>query len=291
MSTLAISLICGLVALVGLGISNVTIKPVAQELNPSYGVLWRNVVMSVSFALTVVIGVALGYIDIQLSWYMLLTVGFAILFYIALYFLYASLAMGKIGVVMPIANGNTIITAVLALLVFQQALAWNQWVAIGLIVVGIMMFSFNVNDWKDSALFSKSSGVWQAILVLVMWGVLFGFVTIPATNVGPLVYALIVETTIMICAVIHLLLTGGINWKLSPRLRKYAVAAGLFGFVASIGQNTGMAFGQIGVVSALMGANPLVSTLYARVFFHEKLTRQEMAAMLVTIAGIVLIAF
>lgn len=290
MSTLTISIICGMLALVGLGISNAAIKPLAQKLTPIHGVFWRNGFMSLLWVGVVIVSFAAGWMTIEWSPVIFVAIAFGFALYISLVLLYTAITHGKVGVVMPIANGNTFITAIIGLLVFGQVLAWNQWLAIVVIIFGVLLFSFDFTDWKKSAVFRKGSGVPLAIIVLLIWGVLFGFAAWPALALGPVFYALIIETTMFICAGLHLAAKGQLSFFLPKGYIGIAVLSGGMAFVASIGQNVGIALGTIGIVAAFMGANPLAAVLYARFVYGERLQRKEHIAMLVTMLGIILIS-
>lgn len=290
MSMTIFSLLMGLLAMFGLGISNATAKPVAKQYGPAMGVLWRNTIMAILLGVTLIASWNFTAIDQPNYWFILASVALGVGFYVALFLFYKSIAVGKIGVVAPIANSNVLITAVLSAVLLQQFIEPKQWLAIGCIVIGVIVFSFDIMDWTESPIFSRESGVRYALVVMLMWGVLFALYVIPAAKLGPIVNAFVLELTIACCALVHLLKKQIRSFRLSRDVVKYTIACGVFGAVSSIAVNFGMVYGSVAIVIALMGANPLVSAIYGWIVYGEKLMPRELYAVSLTIIGIVLIA-
>lgn len=293
MDVVTLSIMTGLVAMVGLGLNGAAMKPFSEGYGAVPSVLWRNVVMVVVL-LALLPAVARLHFPITGDYrYIAFSVLLGVLFYLPLLLFYKGLSAGKVGVVVPVANANAVITSFLGIVFFEQLLTSLQWIAIVLTIGGVVLFSMNLRDWKQSAIFTKKSGLPYAFAVLIMWGVLFAFVGLPASHVGPLLNALVVEGTLAVCGLIHLVISGGIkNIRPVPRgrLLRLVILAGICAAIASAAFNVGLAFGSIAIVATLMGASPLVAAVYSWFVYGERLSTQEYVAGLVTIVGIVLIS-
>lgn len=92
------------------------------------------------------------------------------------YSFYRGLAVGPVTLVSTISSGSSIVTLLLALLLLHESLPLSNFIALGLIIVGIMRASTNLKElFSISSLKSRfwvrgSSGVKWALLTVVAFG-------------------------------------------------------------------------------------------------------------------------
>jgi drug/metabolite transporter (DMT)-like permease len=67
-------------------------------------------------------------------------------------------------------------------------------------------------------------------------------------------------------------------------------AVGVLGVIANALFTTATTWGYLSVVSVLAGLSPVVIAVYARIFLHERLSRAQLAAAGVVLAGVVCLA-
>ena len=79
-----------------------------------------------------------------------------------------ALRRGPISLVAPISSGYPIITAVLSVIFLKEAITAIQWIAIFIVIIGVILTSFSTFQKKTSL-----SGIPFAIISFLMWGVLF----------------------------------------------------------------------------------------------------------------------
>ena len=90
---------------------------------------------------------------------------------------------------------------------------------------------------------------------------------------------------------------SGIHLKVSrqgfsfpPKMSIYIVALALCTVAGTFFMNLGLMIAPVSVIAALTASNPLVSTLYGRIVFKEKLRKIQYFAALLMVAGIILIS-
>lgn len=210
--------------------------------------------------------------------------------YFGLYFMNKALSVGKVGAVVPVTSGRVLLTTLISVSLLSEHLAPGQLLAIVVIFMGIAASSINLNDFKDSQIFNLKSGVPYAVLAALFWGGTFAFFGIPSAKLGAFLFAAILETSVLAVSVVQILLQRNkltlsrVEWNDNV---SGVVIIGMLGVIASAALNLGYATGYVSIVSAISGASPLVSILYSRVVYKEKLKSQQYYAAALIIIGIV----
>lgn len=280
-------LLMGLVALVATGLNTAWGKVPAQKLGSVQAIVFRNLLL-VGLLLLLNIGIGSTF---NVSWEtILIALGIALVGYLALFFLYKGFRVGKIGVVVPIANSFLVFTVLFSVLLLHESFGWLRWIAIGLIALGIILISVDLKDFKKSVLLNNTQGVWFAFLTCVLWGIFFFALKIPVSSMGPFLTSLSIEAGLLLFALLQLFASGEKWKKPDSESTKFVVLVAVFSFIGSLSYNLGIQVADVSLVSALIAANPLVATLYARFFFREKLSKQQYAATLLLVIGIATLA-
>lgn len=272
----------GLLVMLGHGIGTAISKVPAQNIGSLRSVFYRNLVISA------IILISLPFFESSFSIkYFLLALGTALIGYIALAVFYRAIKTGKVGVVAPISNSSGLVTVVLALLFYEEMLSMEQIISVTLIFLGIVLISINFLDFKNSNLFQFSSGIILAILCAILWGTMYFFLKIPIINLGPLFATFILEFGILMLSLVHIK-TQGIELKISITDYKYMLLVGIFGAIGIISYSFGVKVSSnVSVITAMSMANPVVSAIYARFVYKEKLTLQQLVGAFIVVFGII----
>lgn len=284
---LSADVVCGIVAMITLGLANVLSKPAIDEIGPVRTVLWRNIIM---VALLVVIAPSIVNPSRLSTSYVLLAAAVGAFGYVPLYFFFRAVGKGKMGVVVPIANAESVVVVGIGVLVLGEQMTVNRALAITCTVVGLTMLTVNITDWKKSSVFKRDSGVPDALLAMLCWGIFFPVTQVPARHIGAMANALIIETMIMVVAVVHTVRLGG-HFRYPTGNTHFTMTLSAFcGAAASIALNAGLELGYVSVMVPIVAASPVVSAAGAWLFFHERLRLVQYLAGTVTITGVIWIA-
>ncbi|MFA7654104.1 MAG: DMT family transporter [Candidatus Magasanikbacteria bacterium] len=223
--------------------------------------------------------------------YLIFTIAIAFVGYIPVITFYRALKVGKIGVIAPVAHSSIVITVVLSILFFQETLQPLQVGAIVLIILGVLIMSINFSDFKSSEIFNKSSGLGEALITCLLWGIVYVLFKIPINILGPILTAIVLETATGFYALITLKLQHqNLKFAGDKKLLGITFLMGLFGAVAITLCNYGVQNHNVSLVVPVAMASPLVAMIYGRLVYKELLTKQQIIAGLLIIAGIVLIS-
>ena len=212
----------------------------------------------------------------------------SILGYFPLLFFMKALAIGKMGIVSPIASSYTLLTVVFAIIFYHETLSAGQLIAIFGIILGIILISINFRDFKNSHLFDPKSGVPYALLAALTWGVYFFLIRIPTAHLGTYFVSFLVELVILVCALFSLLLSKKPMFEFPDR--KSLSFLFFVSLTVSIGVLTyyqAFNIGSVSIVSAIGSSTPLIVTLYGAIFFRERLKLQQYVGMVGILLGII----
>ncbi len=275
----------GILSMIGYGLSSAISQTPVRALGSVKTIFYRNTVVSIILAVVLFFNIpeqiTLKYIGLSFL--------IAFLGYVPFVTFFKGLSTGKVGVVVPISNSAVIFTVLLSIIFLQERLNTFQTTAIALIVIGIILNSVNFKDFKQSHIFHPHSGVPYALITCILWGVFWFVWKTPVTWLGPFLSALVQETSMIIFSGAHL----NIMKERFALPRKYwwnMLIIGIFAAMGTLFFNLGINVGPVSIVAALVFTNPLISTLYGRFVYREKLNLQQRIAVLLIIGGIVLIS-
>ena len=285
---LPIEILFGLIAMVGYGLSNAIAQVPSKEIGSRKTIFYRNIFVSI-----LLLAVLLPFLKetVFSPKYILITLAIAFIGYFSLMAFYKALKVGKVGIVSPLANSSVIFTVLLSIIFFGEILSTIQFLAIALIILGIILVSLNFKDLKNSHLFKISSGIPYALLTCFIWGLVFFLFKIPVNVIGPILTSLTLEFGIMIYSGIHIHFSK-LNFSLPNKkilLPIFLVA--FFGAIGTLFFTLGIKNYSVSLVAAITFANPLVATLYGKIVYKEKLHLQQYFAIALMILGIVLISY
>ena len=268
--------------MVGFGVSNAMARIPASEIGALRTLLYRGICITLLQLVLLMICVP----SVVTPYGLMLGIGVAIFAYFPVMFFYKALSLGRVGIVVPIANCSAVITTMLAVCFFTEPFTLNQGVSSLVIIIGILLISLNLKDFEKSDLLQLESGVPYALVACVLWGILFFAYKFPVSYIGPILTSFFVELGVMIMCFCHMKLRGE-SVSVPSGYFKYLIPIALFGVIAGVSYNIGISSSAISLVVMLYMASPLVSTLYARVFYQEKLSKQQYVGVAFSILGLI----
>ena len=283
-----LGIIFGLLAMFGYGLSNAMAKVPAKNLGSRKAIFFRGIFVSL---LLLIILLFFSRETFFSPTYILIGFIISLIAYIGFNTFYKALKLGKVGIISPIANSSVIFTILLSIVFFNESLTWIQLSLIILITIGIILISINFKDLKNSHLFKISSGIPFALITCLLWGLVFFLYKIPIIILGPILTSFIIEFGMMIFS--------GIDLKISkiyfnlPNKKEiiHIFFVALFGAAGTLFFSLGVNMSGVSIVAALAFANPLISTLYGKFVYKEKLGIPQYVAILLMLTGIVLISY
>jgi drug/metabolite transporter (DMT)-like permease len=276
---------CALLGPIGYGVANVLNKITGNAVGTD-----RSVFLQTSFAAifaTVATIIFFSFGEVNVEWYLIaFSIGLA--GYFPLFFFIKAITTGKAGVVVPIVDLATVVALVCTYIFFGQTVSNVGLFFVVMILLGVVLLSIKVRDFKQSKIFDLRSGVFYAIVAAVLWGSSYFLWSLPTSVIGPFVTSIILEIGTCTASLITILLIKQEKFVGTIPKNIWLVGAlvGFCGFLGTFGIN--LSISQVGapITFAVLGARPAVSALVSYFYFKESLNLKQIFAMLIIMIGV-----
>jgi len=199
----------------------------------------------------------------------------------------AAMKKGKIGIVSPISNSAFVVTVILAVVVFSEHLTMLNLFSILLVLLGVIFLTINFKDIR----YNKEiiPGALYAAATAAMWGIFFLLYKIPVDAIGPYATFLITEVFVFIPSFLILAMKGGFIIPDKPQI-KILISDGVFVAFGGMLFSIALLFADVGIVTTITKASPLVAAALAVAINKERLRKYQYPAMIAVVAGVLLLA-
>lgn len=212
--------------------------------------------------------------------------------FMAFIFLYRAFHRGVVSVVAPVAYTYPAVTAVLSVLILGTVIASTRVLAISGIILGVVLLSTRFSELKKYLDGRGAPNITAGVGSAIGSSFFFGAVYIGVGYAAPLV-------SFVLPALFLRAVGAGAGFALAPLLRQDVrpsrsafsntiIAMGVLeaaGFLTFIYGITGGG-GSLPVVTALSGMGGAVAATYAMVFLRERLERNQVVGIFLSLAGV-----
>lgn len=190
-----------------------------------------------------------------------------------------------------IAASFSAVTVVLSIIFLNESITLKQTIAMLVIFTGLILSTLDFNDLRKRRLI-LNRGVAMALIAMVTWGIYFTFVKLIVREIGWFWPNYI---SFMVFVPLILLFTKFRNTAIRKPTFKgampFLVLTALFLRTAEFSFNFAIDNGLTAVVAPIAGSYPTLFVLLAFLVFKDPITRQQIAGVITTLAGIVLLSF
>lgn len=198
--------------------------------------------------------------------------------------------IGNVSIVGTIAGSFSAVTIILSLIFLKETLSFHQIFSIMIIFLGIILTSLDIKDLRAGK-FLENKGTWFALAVMIGWGIYYTFIKIPIKEIGwfwPNYISVLIGTIAL--GAIGIKNVKSFNVRDRNSIKNIFIAgilltAGTFSF------NFALSSGTTSVVAPIVGSYTTLFVLLSRYFFKDVLTKQQWLGIIVTLVGIILLAF
>jgi len=280
-----IPIIAGLLVMISYGTSDVIAKHLTTKLEKNKIIFYRGLVISLIYLPFLFI----FWDTVNFNWlYILILIGIAFFGFLGLSSFYQALGRGKLGVVVPIAGLDKIITVFLSVLLFRESFGYGHLGVLAIIFTGFLFISIRFKDFKGSELFKLSSGIPNALFTCLLWGIVYTVFKYPVGVLGPILTSIVLEFFISFYMGIKKKIDGSsfkTNWS---EMKSFFYLA-LCGASATFFYMYGISNGNVSIVVLASSGTPLIPALYGRFFGGERLTRNQYIGLVLLVVGLVLV--
>lgn len=193
---------------------------------------------------------------------------------------------GPLGAVSPITGLSPALTALFAIGLLNERLNWTSALGVAKAPLGVLLLAWKAKGNGRA----ERSGLWLALLSLILQGVGAFLAKVVVTPAGPsalLLMGAAVQT------VVGLFLAPPWKWEqadLRGRPALFTIVAYVLGGVATIGYLLALASGPAAVVVPLVATSPALAGLLGIAVLKESTSRRQLAGIGLALCGAVLLA-
>ena len=197
--------------------------------------------------------------------------------------------VGNLSVLSPIASSYSVIIILFSILFLSEILLPIQVGSVVLVVVGTILASINLKNFKNLKLVITDRSVPYGLLAMFFWGTSFILIGDMTVKIGWL--EIIILTTIS--GVLFLtILTLYKEKSLSITNYSYKLAAllGILSSMGYLGYSLGVNSTYASIVAPVVAAAPVVTIFLALLFLKEKLAKEQKIGIFLLMLGLVILA-
>lgn len=216
----------------------------------------------------------------------------AILQVVAYLAFYKGVEKAQVSLVSPIGSAWGLATAVLGVIFFKEVLSFGQASAIVLIVIGIILLSFNIRDLVGLRKVSIFIGVKEGLVAMLGWGVSLFLIVPVSKDLGWFLPAFIFRLAMLVILWTYIFLS---RKPLIPQVTKLPtllllLLIGIFDVGGFFSYSLGVVKSNSSIVAPISSAFTLVTVLLARIFLKERLEMSKIVGISAIISGLILIS-
>lgn len=276
-----LTILFAVLSLLGFGLDQNLSQDAAQALGSKQALFWRGLILSIALGVVAIItthrvnptSLAIG-------------LGIGLLGYIPVLCFYQALRIGKLGVVVPIATANGLITTLLAIGILHERLSAPALGAILIIISGTIGLSLDLTALRQRK-FIFAEGTLFSLLACLGWGVVFFLYKYPTDALGPTLSAFLIEFGVFVMSALHLALrrdhiVRGVQ-RVLPRLAAMSACA----FIGVLSFTLAIERGPVAVTVTIASAGGVIGLLYGRVIKGDHLRVGQYISAALIISGII----
>ena len=269
-------IIFAIVSMIFLGLSNSFAKRPSLELGSKRTAFYTRIISSGLLILVAIFFVSRAELTLKA---ILISLALGIYGYLPLLFFYKAIKIGRVGIATPIAGTSVIYTVILAVVFLSEKISFLQGLSVLVIVAGVFLLTFKIGKLESKKVIIYS------IIASVLWGTVSFFMKITADYAGFLIAAAMLEFGVLIGAIIHL--KGNIKADKLKANFKNVFFIGSVVAISTFATMKAYSIGDASIISAIVGAYPLISTLHSQISLGEKISLKEWGIILIIIIGVI----
>lgn len=287
---LTIGIIFGLLSMFFYGIEKVIIKKPIDKIGPYFSLIYQQIFVSI---ILLAFACFIGKLSFPGKGILFLILFAAFVGFFGIYYLYKGIGVGKLSIVLPIANSFPILTVLLSYYFYREKLGINQIAAIIIIFIGMLVISFRYSEIRRIKLTKRIfPGVGYAFVTFLCWGLYFFLIKPVVLALNPITATAYLETSILLFGLLFFWGKTKGDWIMfsSKGTLFYCFLAGIGVAFGALFFNLGIKNEPVSIITPIANSSLLVSVLASRIFLKERIELNQKIAIFLILAGIILIS-
>lgn len=203
--------------------------------------------------------------------------------------LFEGIRLGNASLAGTIAASFAALTVVLSVIFLNDKLSVIQAIPVVIIFIGLIMSSLNFKSLSIKSILADK-GVIYGLVAMLLWGIFYTFIRIPIREVGWFWPSYLSSLSIPVILLymrfkkIKLEKPRGFKMTLFSLLNTILLTGGTYAY------NFAVMKGQTAIVAPIAGSYPVLFVILSRFVFKDRLNKQQLVGILITVLGIVVLS-
>lgn len=204
---------------------------------------------------------------------------------------YSGLSKSNVSLVSPIGASYSLVIVVLSIIFYKEALKFNQSFAIFLILIGIVLTSFNLSSFLKSKRILFFSGVKEGLIAMLGWGMSLFLIVPISKSLGWFLPTFIFKIIFFsFLTILIFIKKQKLHQKLIKKNFPILLFIGLFDIIAFFSYSYGVMGEYASIVAPVASAYTMITVLLGLVVLKEKLVLNQIIGIAGIIIGLFLIS-
>ncbi|MBI2019712.1 DMT family transporter [Candidatus Daviesbacteria bacterium] len=284
-----LSIFFALISYLGWGVGDIFATIASRKIGGYSVVVWSHIFAGIMLALFIPFEVQqLQNITVTVA---LLSVAIVIIALIGDTSFNLGLQKGNASLVGVIAAAYPALSVIISTTFLKEDITLFQIAAIVIIFLGILMTTLNLKDLRQNAILSDP-GVPFALITFISWGTYLALIKITVNQIGWFWPGYFIFLGFPLLLLFMKFRKIKIQKPTANHALLVLLLATVLTRVAEFSYNAALrAGGNVSIVSPISGSYPTLFVVLAFLIFKDKITRQQIAGIITTLMGIVLLSF
>ncbi|KKQ34932.1 MAG: hypothetical protein US52_C0041G0003 [candidate division WS6 bacterium GW2011_GWA2_37_6] len=291
MSNVVLALVGGIGSMFGYGSSDYYAKTIINKIGDVLSLVYVQLIGAILLFLYFLIDPVLPDFD---TWKVITFLSMGFFYSLGYFLLYRAFEIGKMSVVSPISSIYSVLAAIISFVFFAEIFDLNKIIVFVLIVLGVILTSFNLREVKGKiSLSDLSKGTFEALGAACIFGVFFPIWDKLIEGDGWIVWLIFLRMHIVVTISVFYLLMQKKNLadfrvkkKLWVRLLLVSVLEVFAFYILSYSLNK--VEGYTSIIVAIQSSYSIVTAVFAYILLKERLAMNQYIGVGLIVAGLVL---
>ncbi len=197
---------------------------------------------------------------------------------------YKALEKGQASIIGPLAKTHVVLVLLIGLFVFGEELGTSQLLGMGVVLAASAVMS--VAELGKGRL---EAGFPYILITVIGWGIYFSMIKLVVLALGAFKATVVLESGITLTVLLYYFARGRDLSLPHKEGAQLIAASSVLVFIGSMAYNFSVAELGIVLTAAILSGTPIVNAVVSRALLKEKLTKEKHAAILLLVAGLIVI--
>ncbi|MEI8068111.1 MAG: DMT family transporter [Candidatus Shapirobacteria bacterium] len=197
--------------------------------------------------------------------------------------------VGNASLVGTISASFAAVTVILSVIFLGDNLLFSQIIPIIIIFIGLMMSSFDFKSLNIKNIIIDK-GIPYGLVAMLSWGILYTFIRIPVREVGWFWPSYLSFLGIPVLLVYMKFKKIKLEKLPDSKMIIFSFFNAILLTIGGYSYNFAVMKGQTAIVAPIAGSYPILFVILSRLVFKDKLNRQQLIGVLMTVLGIVVLS-